>query len=192
MDVFLDINSKTEQLTIKRFLTINDINNEMAMLANTVNFQQLQSLVEPSPSLETQYGRLFDSVHGYIDFATTVPLLYTPSVSKFPVSGQALVRGGSSAVRVTIMPFQRVKLELDQDGDSSFEILTIVDWAGIVNGIELIDSDGDGIHDRWEIFYGLNPLDDADATQDADNDGFSNLEEYLGGSNPNLAISTPG
>ncbi len=45
------------------------------------------------------------------------------------------------------------------------------------------DTDLDGIPDAWELKYGLNPnLDDAQG--DADGDGYSNLEEYLHGTNP--------
>lgn len=53
------------------------------------------------------------------------------------------------------------------------------------------DTDGDGMPDIWEQQFGLNPLDPADAGTDADADGFSNLEEFLGKSNPTLATETP-
>ena len=46
------------------------------------------------------------------------------------------------------------------------------------------DDDGDGMPDDWEILYGFNPLDPADAALDADGDGVSNLDEYLQGTNP--------
>jgi len=52
------------------------------------------------------------------------------------------------------------------------------------------DSDLDGLPDEWELKYGLNPNAD-DALQDADNDGFTNLEEYQAGSNPCDAASHP-
>lgn len=42
----------------------------------------------------------------------------------------------------------------------------------------VLDTDGDGIPDKWEIRYGLNPRDPADAAADSDKDGFTNLEEY--------------
>ncbi|HCR91826.1 MAG TPA: pectate lyase, partial [Prolixibacteraceae bacterium] len=41
------------------------------------------------------------------------------------------------------------------------------------------DSDCDGMPDRWEKRKGLNPLDAADRNVDRDNDGYTNLEEYL-------------
>ena len=49
------------------------------------------------------------------------------------------------------------------------------------------DSDGDGMPDWWEITYGLNPNDPADASQDSDNDGWTNLEEYQNGTDPRVA-----
>lgn len=52
------------------------------------------------------------------------------------------------------------------------------------------DSDFDNIPDEWENRYGLNPTID-DAAQDADNDGFSNLEEYLAGTNPTDSANAP-
>jgi len=41
------------------------------------------------------------------------------------------------------------------------------------------DSDGDGIPDAWEVAHGLNPHDPADANQDLNGDGYTNLEKYL-------------
>lgn len=40
------------------------------------------------------------------------------------------------------------------------------------------DTDGDGMPDAWEIAHGLNP-NAVDAQGDFDNDGYTNLEEYL-------------
>lgn len=47
------------------------------------------------------------------------------------------------------------------------------------------DRDGDGMPDAWEIEHHLDPDDPADAALDADEDGASNLHEYLAGTNPN-------
>ena len=46
------------------------------------------------------------------------------------------------------------------------------------------DSDGDGIPDAWEDANGLNPNLN-DASLDPDNDGLTNLNEYLSGADPN-------
>ncbi|MDP0500082.1 MAG: polysaccharide lyase [Verrucomicrobiota bacterium JB022] len=47
-----------------------------------------------------------------------------------------------------------------------------------------VDSDNDGMPDEWEIRYGLDPHNPADAAEDADGDGYTNIEEYLNGTNP--------
>ncbi len=53
------------------------------------------------------------------------------------------------------------------------------------------DQDGDGIPDHIEIANGLNPLDSTDAHTDTDEDGYTNLEEYLAGTDINDSASIP-
>lgn len=51
----------------------------------------------------------------------------------------------------------------------------------------LLDTDGDGVSDAWEVSYGLDPSNPSDAALDSDSDGFSNLEEYYNNTVPVLA-----
>jgi hypothetical protein len=53
----------------------------------------------------------------------------------------------------------------------------------------LADADGDHLPDDWEIANGLNATDAADAGLDNDNDGVTNWQEYLTGTDPNDANS---
>jgi hypothetical protein len=53
----------------------------------------------------------------------------------------------------------------------------------------LTDRDGDGMPDFWETANHLNPDDPTDAAADSDQDGLSNLQEYLAGTNPRDAAS---
>lgn len=48
----------------------------------------------------------------------------------------------------------------------------------------LTDSDHDGMPDAWEKRYGLNPHDPSDARKDKDGDGYTNIEEFINGTNP--------
>ena len=53
------------------------------------------------------------------------------------------------------------------------------------------NDDNDGMPDTYETTHGFNPLDPADANADADNDGFTNLEEYQNNTDPRDANSRP-
>ena len=54
------------------------------------------------------------------------------------------------------------------------------------------DDDNDGLPDTFEAIYDwLDPLDPSDALEDQDNDGHSNVKEYLAGSDPDDWLSTP-
>lgn len=53
------------------------------------------------------------------------------------------------------------------------------------------DDDDDGMADSYEKSNGFNPYKAGDASADADGDGYSNLEEYLGGSDPRNRQSVP-
>ena len=57
-------------------------------------------------------------------------------------------------------------------------------WLTLDKGTPCQDSDHDGMPDQWENKYGFNPNDGTDNHADADNDGYSNIEEYLNGTNP--------
>ncbi len=55
---------------------------------------------------------------------------------------------------------------------------------------ETWDSDSDGMPDEWEKKYSLDPFSD-DSGLDPDTDGFTNLEEFQGGTDPKDAKSHP-
>jgi len=48
---------------------------------------------------------------------------------------------------------------------------------------------GDGIPDYWALQYKFSPLDSSVANQDSDGDGFSNLQEFLAGTDPTNSTS---
>ncbi|MDN3668078.1 polysaccharide lyase [Echinicola jeungdonensis] len=50
------------------------------------------------------------------------------------------------------------------------------------------DMDGDGMPDEWENKYNFNPENPADGAIDSDGDGYTNVEEFLNGTDPKEKI----
>jgi hypothetical protein len=50
------------------------------------------------------------------------------------------------------------------------------------------DTDRDGMPDDWEGKFGLDPKDAEDNTKDKDSDGYTNIEEYLNGTDPTVFV----
>jgi hypothetical protein len=61
-------------------------------------------------------------------------------------------------------------------------------WPELKSGPLPADSDDDGMPDAWEMQHGLNPHDPSDAAADNDHDGYTNLEEYLNGTDPSQFV----
>ncbi|MGD8454130.1 MAG: right-handed parallel beta-helix repeat-containing protein [Phycisphaerae bacterium] len=59
----------------------------------------------------------------------------------------------------------------------------VLDGQADMGADEWLDSDADGLPDSWERRYFQDPL-TADPLGDADGDGRTNVEEYIGGTNP--------
>jgi pectate lyase len=64
-------------------------------------------------------------------------------------------------------------------------------YPTLAGGTALLDTDGDGMPDEWEILYGFDPNDPSDGKKDANGDGYTNVEEYLNGTVPIKPVNTP-
>jgi uncharacterized repeat protein (TIGR01451 family) len=144
--------------------------------------------------VETVNGRVFHSVHGFVDISTTVPLVFATLTQDFPNNGMLLLTGANgAAVRVTALSPTQLNLAVDADGNGVFETAVLLTWSDLSGpvGADLGDDDRDGMHNGWEIAHNLNPKDPSDALADADGDGATNLAEYQAGTNPRSAASVP-
>lgn len=82
--------------------------------------------------------------------------------------------GDTIANNVDNCPSNRNTNQADLDGDGAGDACDA-------------DIDGDGMPNTFEQANGLNPRNAADANQDNDGDGFTNLQEFEFGSDPNVA-----
>jgi hypothetical protein len=85
-----------------------------------------------------------------------------------------------------VLTYSTDPLDRDTDDDG------LEDGAEIAAGTDPgdADTDDDLMPDGWEVDFGLDPLVD-DADEDPDRDGFTNLEECVGGSDPMAPWSIP-
>ena len=60
-------------------------------------------------------------------------------------------------------------------------------WPNLESAPAFIDSDNDGLPDDWEIKHGLDPTNNLDNNLDNDGDGYTNIEEWLNGTIPQLS-----
>jgi hypothetical protein len=75
-----------------------------------------------------------------------------------------------------------------RDSTGSQKVLYHEDDVGgfppIIPATACTDTDHDGMPDEWEHKYSFNPEFTGDNSQDADGDGYTNIEEFLNGTNP--------
>jgi uncharacterized repeat protein (TIGR01451 family) len=152
------------------------------------------NMFSPTSVTASISGRLFDHIHGYVDIATVTPLFFASLSQQFPGNGQLVLTGdGNRRIRATALSGTHTRLDLDLDGNGAYEGAATLQWTELAGpvGSDLADSDGDGMHNSWEVAKGLDPNNSTDAASDNDGDGFSILQEYLAGTDPNDAGSKP-
>ena len=71
-----------------------------------------------------------------------------------------------------------------REGGAVYAGLALTYLLGIGSNPLAKDTDGDGMPDGWEVSFGLDALNPADATPDLNGDGLSNLDNYLTGTDP--------
>jgi len=84
-------------------------------------------------NLSVNSVRVFDSVLGFVDATTASPWFFPALDQIFPSSGGALTLTGAQNAQVAVTPVSgtQVKLELDLDANSVFELSSTMLWTGI-------------------------------------------------------------
>lgn len=192
--------AQTETLT-GNFVTQDNSTQRMTRVDNLSIVNHYDNVLAKTFFTQSISGRVFDGSAGYVDVSTQTapytdpwgPLYYSTSTQSFPDWGIITLAGATSSVRVTAMGIDMAKLEVDANGDGTVDNTARMPWASFNTavGTDLADTDGDGMHNSWETFYGLNPNSAADVAADSDGDGATNFTEYLAGSNPSTNGSVP-
>jgi hypothetical protein len=168
--------------------------------ANTVLLQagkmQVTFVNQSSPTnrvtLKTDLRPTGEGTNKLFSYAIDVPLAYLPEA---PRINEFLSVGSTS----TNFKIQDITIDgraaTLPDGSKEFYGLSFASRGAdyrldlLVPG-ESLDSDGDGLPDWWEKLYGLD-YNLSDSGDDADEDGWTNLDEYKLGGNPNVSNREP-
>ncbi|MFD2163825.1 polysaccharide lyase family 1 protein [Paradesertivirga mongoliensis] len=90
-------------------------------------------------------------------------------------------------VKLPATQFEHRRLPIDSYKGGIITDISQVGGYPEYKGKPYKDSDNDGMPDNWESQNGLNPKDASDASLDKNNDGYTNIEEYL---NSVVAVAT--
>lgn len=136
-------------------------------------------------------GLLIGSDDGNIN-EVSAPFPYPPMKSRTGKEAYELVLNGAGAVLPTRDPVdQRIINEIRTGKGSIINSQKDVGgWPDYNSTKAPVDNDRDGMADKWEAAHGLKSTDPSDHKNDADKDGYTNLEEYLNGTNPNAATAS--
>lgn len=146
--------------------------------------QRFPGAVEILDSSNSRRSALLDKAGNFYIYDSRLKLnLKTAADLKEPMIFQVVNQAGEAEAKTTIAEFHITF--------SSKNPITILDPAQFKLFTEpdepkgpKFDTDKDGMPDLWEQQYGLDFLNPADAAEDPDNDGLTNLDEYLAGTDP--------
>lgn len=101
------------------------------------------------------------------------------TVDAFQAKTEVLERSGATFPIRDSVDSRIVNDVMNETGSAISDPAQVGGWPNLAHGISPQDLDHDGMPDSWELANGLNPNSPADGTQDINNDGYTNLEDYL-------------
>jgi len=201
VDMVISVSSSRETFT-QNIVVQNNATGRQLRAEDLVIVNDYDTVTPPS-SFFTQSisGRVYDSTHGFVTVSTATapftspwgPLYYSTRSQSFPDWGIINLAGATGTARITALGIDLAKIEVDAGNDGTYETSARVKWSefGTNMSSDLGDSDGDGMHNSWELARGTNPNSAGDRTSDRDGDGYTNYEEYLAGTNAATNGSVP-
>src|SRR5690606_1571487 len=82
------------------------------------------------------------------------------------------------------LPADERALTLTADGSAALTLKRDMNALAFVLLVRSLDDDADGMLDGWESFFGFDPTDASDASEDANGDGITNLQSFLDRGHP--------
>jgi hypothetical protein len=184
-----NLGTNTETIT-SNLVTLDNLTGAMTRTENLVLVNVYDNIHNPMAIFNgTITGRIFDSVHGFVDVITITPFQFASTNQVFPNVGVLRLVGNASGAFVTALSFSRVQIQPDANNDGTPDgFAALLNWTDLSAPVaaDLRDTDMDGMHNSWETVNNA-----ANALDDPDGDGSDNLAEYNAGSNPNNINSTP-
>jgi hypothetical protein len=155
-----------------------------------LSFYIKDNIFEGNKPLTEDNSQFFDpvTIDGKRQVQTVAQQFDAPPVNTIPatrVLETVLATVGASLPRRDSVDARIVTEVRERKGSIIDSQQQVGGWPELRSTAAPKDSDGDGMPDDWERRYGLNPHDASDANGDKDGDGYTNLEEYLNGTDPN-------
>lgn len=136
----------------------------------------------PIISAQESFGYVLDNAGATLPKRDAVDLRITEQVRT------GVIKYSENVSLESVPQFKYRRLPKD-----SYKIGIITDIAQVggypeYKGTPYKDSDKDGMPDEWETRYNLNPNDPSDAVLDCNGDGYTNIEKYINGIDPQKKV----
>lgn len=133
--------SLNQEVLTANYVSKDNISGKLYQFDGFVVTNTYDNVVSPSSGAQAFVGRVYDSVHGYVDVTTPGPLMYSSTTLSFPDSGGPMLLdgavgalGGPMRIQFNVLNATQVLIELDLDGDGVYEppSYTLL-WTDLLN-----------------------------------------------------------